>query len=393
MGDAVIMSAVRTPIADARKGGLATVSVHDLAKASVVEALKRSGVAVEDVDDLILGEVMQGGGCIARYVANDLGLPPDLPGMAVNRACASGLSAVNTAAAGIRAGMDRVVIAGGVESMTQTPATYQRSPLPWGGMTPWISPTHPDSPEAPNLNMGITVGENTAEQCGITREDQDAWAYRSHRRAVAAIDEGRFADELVAVQVPGRRGEVSVVDTDEHPRRDTTPEKLAALPALFKAGGTVTAGNSSSLNDGSCAVVLTDSAYAAEHDIAPLAVVRSWTSVGVPPRETGIAPTLAIPRALRRAGLHLDDLALVEINEAFASMAVACTRVLGLDPGIVNVNGGAVGLGHPVACSGARILTTLVHELRRRGGGYGLASLCAGGGMGAATVVEVLPPG
>jgi acetyl-CoA acetyltransferase family protein len=257
------------------------------------------------------------------------------------------------------------------------------------GGEPWMSDSHPATPDAPNRDMGITVGENTAEQCGITRLDQDEWAYQSHRRAVAAIDSGRFADEIVPVEVRDQDGGVRIFDTDEHPRRDTSLEKLASLAPRFKEGGTVTAGNSSSINDGAAAMVIVDSDFAAAHGLEPLGVVRSWASVGVPPRETGIAPTLAIPKAVARAGRQLTDIALVEINEAFASMAVACSRRLGFSPDKVNVNGGAVGLGHPVAASGARILGTLILELRRRGGGYGVASLCAGGGMSTATVVEV----
>lgn len=390
MGDAVILSAVRTPIADAYRGALANTSIYDIAKTSVLEALKRSGVPAGDVDDLILGEVLQGGGCIARYLANDLGLPPDTPGLAVNRQCATGLTAVATAAANIRAGMDRVVVAGGAESMTQAPVTYRKSPVPWGVMEQWLSPSHPDAPDAPNMNMMITVGENTARSVGVTREEMDEWALGSHRKAVAAIDEGRFAAEVVPMEVRGWGGETRAFDTDEHPRRTTSLEKLAALPVISGlADGTITAGNSSSLNDGSAALVVADGDWANANGLEVLGVIRSWCAVGVPPAETGIAPTLAIPRALQRAGITLDDVRLVEINEAFASMAVACTRLLELDPEQVNVNGGAVGLGHPVACSGARIVVTLLHELRRRGGGYGVASLCAGGGMGAAMVVEV----
>jgi acetyl-CoA C-acetyltransferase len=374
---AVLLAAVRTPIGVAHKGAFAGLSVYDLANPVVAEALKRSGVPADEVDDVVLGEVMEGGGNIARHVAIDLGLPLDTPGMAVQRACASGLSAVNTGAAEILAGMERVVIAGGVASMTQTPLTTKLGEA-------WISPTHPDTPDAPNLNMGITVGENTAEQCGVTREEADHWAYHSHARAVAATDDGRFAEEILPIAVGER-----LVEHDEKPRRDTSLDKLAALPALFKEGGTVTAGNSSSLNDAACAVVVADAGYAAANGLEPIATVRSWANAGVAPRETGIAPTIAIPRALQRAGLGTADVALVEINEAFASMAVASSRILGFDHDIVNVNGGAVGLGHPVACSGARILTTLVHELRRRGGGIGVAALCAGGGMSTATVVEV----
>jgi acetyl-CoA acetyltransferase family protein len=387
MGQAVIVSAVRTAVADARKGALARTPIQEIAKASVAEALKRSNVPVEDVDDVVLGEVMHGGGCVARYVALDLGLPADTPGLAVQRHCASGLQAVVTAAADIAAGMSRVVVAGGAESMSQTPRTYLPSPEPFGGIEPWLSLTHPLTDDAP-LVMGITVGENTARECGITREQQDEWAFASHQRAVAAIDDGRFAAEIVAMEVRGRKGEVTVFDTDEHPRRDTSLERLAALPALFAKDGTVTAGNSSSFNDASAALVVVDRDYADRHGLEVLGVVRSWAAVGVEPARTGLAPTRAVPRALERAGLRASDVDLVEINEAFASMAVACSRELGFPHDVVNVNGGAVGLGHPVAASGARILVTLLHELRRRGGGTGVATLCAGGGMGLAVVVD-----
>jgi acetyl-CoA acetyltransferase family protein len=282
------------------------------------------------------------------------------------------------------------VIAGGVESMTQAPVTYRKSPVPYGVPEQWLSPSHPDRPEAPNMNMMITVGENTARKVGVSREEQDEWSYGSHRKAIAAIDAGRFAEEIVPMEVRGWGGESRTFDTDEHPRRDTTLEKLASLRVLSGVpDGTITAGNSSSLNDASAALVLADGDYAQANGLEVLGVVRSWCAVGVPPEDTGLAPTIAIPRAVARAGLSMDDLALVEINEAFASMTVGTIKVLDLDPSIVNVNGGAVGLGHPVACSGARILVTLLHELRRRGGGYGVASLCAGGGMGAAAVIEV----
>ncbi len=389
MGDAVIVAAVRTAIADAYKGALANTSIYEIGKASVAEALKRSGVPAEEVDDLVLGEVLQGGGCIARYLANDLGLPPDTPGLAVNRQCATGMAAVDIAAANIAAGMDRVVIAGGVESMTQSPITYKKSPAPYGVPEQWLSPSHPDSPEAPNMNMMVTVGENTARKVGVSREEMDEWAFGSHRKAVAAIDEGRFAAEIVPMEVTNW-GTTSTFDTDEHPRRDTSPAKLASLRVLSGVpDGTITAGNSSPLSDGSAALVLADAAYAEANSLPVLGYVRSWCAVGVPPEDTGIAPTIAIPRALQRAGLSLDQVDVIEINEAFASMTVGTIKVLDLDPGKVNVNGGAVALGHPVGCSGARVLVTLVHELRRRGGGVGVASLCAGGGMGAATVIEV----
>ncbi len=243
MGEAVIVSAVRTPIADAYKGSLANTSIYDIGKASVVEALKRSGIPADEVDDLILGEVLQGGGDIARYIANDAGLPPDTPGLALNRQCATGMTAVDTAAANIRAGMDKVVIAGGAEAMTQSPVTYRKPSHAYGIMEQWLSPSHPDSPEAPNMNMMITVGENTARKVGVTREEMDEWSYGSHMKAVAAIDEGRFAAEIVPMEVRGWGGEVTTFDTDEHPRRNTSLEKLASLRVLSGVpNGTITAG-------------------------------------------------------------------------------------------------------------------------------------------------------
>ncbi|HUF84347.1 MAG TPA: thiolase family protein [Acidimicrobiia bacterium] len=394
MGDAVIVSAARTAIATARRGSLMDVDVFELAKAAISEALKRSSVPAEDVDDIVMGESLQGGGCVARYAAVDLGLV-DIPGLAHNRHCASGMAPVHTAAGSIRAGMDRVVIAGGAESITQSPQSMKKLPGSYSGVQPWLSPSHPETPDAPTMDMSITVGWNTAQSCNVTREEQDEWAYHSHMRAVAAIDEGRLADEIFAMEVPaGKRGETRTFDTDEHPRRDTSMERLAKLPPLHPEieGFSITAGNSSGLNDASCAMVVCDSDYAQEHGLDPLAIVRSWASVGVPPRDTGTAPTLAIPKAVKRAGLQLDDVKLVEINEAFASMAVASSRILGFPHEMVNVNGSGCSLGHPVAATGARMITTMIYELRRRGGGYGVTSMCAGGGMGSATVLEVLPP-
>jgi acetyl-CoA acetyltransferase family protein len=394
MPDAVIVAAARTPIATARRGSLVDVDVFELAKAAVSEALKRSSVPADEVDDIVLGESLQGGGCVARYAAVDLGLT-DVPGLAHNRHCASGMAPVHTAAGSIRAGMDRVVIAGGAESITQSPSVFKKLPGAYSGVQPWLSPSHPATPDAPTMDMSITVGWNTAQACGVTREDQDEWAYHSHQRAVAATDEGRLRDEIFAMEVPaGRRGETRTFDTDEHPRRDTTMEKLAALPPLHPEidGFSITAGNSSGLNDAACAMVVCAGDYAQDQGIEPLAIVRSWASVGVAPRDTGTAPTLAIPKALKRAGLGTDDVALVEINEAFASMAVASSRILGFPHDMVNVNGSGCSLGHPVAATGARMITTMIYELRRRGGGIGVTSMCAGGGMGSATVLEVLPP-
>jgi acetyl-CoA C-acetyltransferase len=388
MGDAVIVTAVRTPIGRSGKG-LAGLTLQDIGAQTVAAAIATAGLDVNDIDDLILGEVLQGGGCTARYVANVLGLPPDTPGGTVQRQCATGMMAVQEAAANIRSGMARVVIAGGVESMTRSPAIFAKSPVAFGHMQQFIPPSHPDTAEAPNMNMLITVGENTANECGITREESDHWSYHSNIRAAAAADDGRFASEVVPLTVPAGRGQTATFTTDEHPRRDTTLEKLAALPSLTGPNGTITAGNSSGIADGGAALVVVEREYAEAQGMEILATVRSWNSCGIEPARTGLAPTICVPRALSLAGLDVADVDLVEINEAFASMAVACARKLGFSHDIVNVNGGAVGIGHPVAASGARILVTLIHELRRRGGGIGVGTLCAGGGMGSATVLEV----
>jgi acetyl-CoA acetyltransferase family protein len=390
--DAVIVTAVRTPIGRSGRS-MAAMTIHDIGMQTVAGAIAASGIDPGDIEDLVLGEVLQGGGCTARYVANALGLPPDTPGGAVQRQCATGMMAVQDAAANIRSGMADAVIAGGVESMTRGPLMFEKSPYPFGGVERFMPPSHPDSAEAPNTNMLITVGENTARECGITREESDYWSYHSNIRAVAAADDGRFAEEIVPVRVPAGRGETVTVNTDEHPRRDTTLEKLAALPSLSRPDGQVTAGNSSGIADGGAALVLTSRAYAERHGLEPLATVLSWNSCGIEPARTGLAPTVCVPRALARAGLSESDVALVEINEAFATMAVACSRKLGFPHDIVNVNGGAVGIGHPIAASGTRILVTLIHELRRRDGGVGVGTLCAGGGMGSATVLEVHAPG
>jgi acetyl-CoA acetyltransferase family protein len=391
MGRPVIVTAVRTPIGRARNGSLADQSIYDLARVVVSEAVKRSGIDAHLIDDCILAEVIKGGGDTARYTVLDVGLPSEIPGVAVNRQCASGMTAVDLAAASIASGMEKAVIAGGVESMTQTPLVFQKSPERYGMPVPWVPQGHPE-PGIRMTPMGVLVGENTAEQYGITREQQDGWALRSNQKAVAAIDGGRFADEIVPVDIGDRSGTTVWFDTDEQPRRDTTAEKLAKLRPAFKPDGTVTAGNACGTNDGAAALLLVDEDFAAQQNLEVLAIVRSWAAVGLDPDRTGSGPIIAIPKAAARAGVKVDDFDLIEINEAFASMTVATVQELNLDEGKVNVNGGAVGLGHPIGASGARIIVTLIHELRRRGGGLGVASLCAGGGMGAATVVEVPAP-
>jgi acetyl-CoA acetyltransferase family protein len=389
MGDAVIVSATRTAIGTARKGTLLDVGAADLSKWAIGEALKRSGIPADDVDDIQMGEVLQGGGDLARLAAVELGLL-NVPGVALQRHCASGMAAVQGAAASIKAGMDTVVIAGGAESVSSAPTSFKRV-LGTDDAVPWMTPSHPETPEAPAFDMSITVGWNAAQKANVTREEMDFWAYESHRRAVEAIDEGRFEEEIFPIEVTRRDGETVVFKVDEHPRRTTTMEKLASLNPLHPEieGFSITAGNASGLNDGSAAMVLVDSEYAEANSLEPLGIVRSWASSGLPPADTGLGPTLAIPKALARTGLEVGDVDLFEINEAFASMCVASTRILDIPHEITNVSGSGCSLGHPIACTGARMIVTLVHELRRRGGGIGVASMCAGGGMGSATVIEV----
>jgi acetyl-CoA C-acetyltransferase len=377
MPEAVLVSALRTPIGTAFKGTLRDTSAFDLAHHVVTAAAK--GLDANLIDDVILGEGMYGGGVIARHAAITAGLT-GVAGLAQNRHCAAGLSAVQSAAATVRAGMDELVLAGGVNSASTAPKSRFRVDGEW--VDPWVSPTHPDRPDAPNLDMSITVGWNAALKAGVTREEMDAWALRSHQNAVRAIDEGRFADEVVPIDTP--HGLFSV---DEHPRRDTSLERLAGLKPLHPEieGFSITAGNACGANDGAAILAVASDRLG----LPALATVRSWASVGVDPADTGLAPIIAIPKALARAGIDGADVTLYEINEAFAAMCVAVVRRLDLDPDRVNVNGSGCSLGHPVAATGARMLVTLVHELRRRGGGIGVAAMCAGGGMASATVIEV----
>jgi len=378
MPDAVIVSRARTPIGRARKGSLVEVDAFALARIAVGAAIERSGVPVEDLDDIVVAESLQGGGVIARYVALELGLP-SIPGLANNRHCAAGLGAAQIASASIMAGMDRAAVAGGTESLSTTPMATKFG-------QPWMSPSHPATPDAPQFDMSITVGENTARFAGITREASDEWALQSHLRAAKSIANGWFEEEVVPVPLPSG-GEFT---TDEHPRGDTTIEKLAALKPVHPEleAPTVTAGNASGLNDGAAAVVIVADDYARAHGLRPLARVRSWASIGVEPARTGLAPITAIPKALSRGGLSVSDVDLLEVNEAFCSVAVATTNALGLDPERVNVNGSGCGLGHPIACTGTRMIVTMIGELERRDGTIGVVSMCAGGGMGSALVLE-----
>jgi acetyl-CoA C-acetyltransferase len=385
----VIVSTARTPIGRAFKGTLVDVDAFELAQHAVVAALQRSGVDPALVDDLVIAETLYGGGDIARYVAVEAGIE-HVPGAAVNRHCAAGLTAVTTAAASIRAGMDRVAIAGGTHSMSTSPRS-QRRKSGTNDWADWMSPSHRSTPVAPNLDMSITVGWNAAVEAGVSREEMDAWAARSHHRAIAGIDNKSFEAEIAPIEVKRADGTSTWFTTDEHPRRGTTLDGLAKLAPLHPEieGFSITAGNSSGLNDGAAAMVIVDDATAAAHQLDRLAVVRAWASAGVAPERTGLAPTVAIPKALARAGLGVADVDLWELNEAFASMCVGTCRILGIDDARVNVLGSGCSLGHPIAMTGARMVITLVHELRRRGGGTGVAAMCAGGGMSTAVVLDV----
>jgi acetyl-CoA C-acetyltransferase len=390
MKNPVVVEALRTPIGRARKGSLVTKDAFELAQVVVGAILERAKIEPREIDDVVIAESLQGGGVIARHTAVVLGLE-HAPGLATNRHCAAGLGAIATAAGSIAAGMDRVVLAGGTESMSTMPMCQK--PLGADG-TPqlWMPPSHPETPDAPAFDMSITVGHNTAVEAGLTRADVDQWAIYSHARAIESIDSGAFASQLVPVEIRGAHGEIRRVDTDEHPRRGLTLEGMAALKVLHPEieGFTVTAGNAAGVNDAAAAVLLMDPDYAASSGIEPLAAIRSWAAVGVAPRRTGLAPIDAIPKALSRAGVGQRDIDLFEINEAFCSVPVAATRALGIDRDICNVNGSGCSLGHPIAATGARMVVTMVHELRRRGGRLGCVSMCAGGGMGMAMVVEAL---
>jgi acetyl-CoA C-acetyltransferase len=373
--DAFVLSAARTPIGRAHKGSLVSSDAFELAEVAVGAAVERSGVPAEAIDDLVVAESLQGGGVIARHTAIRLGLT-HVPGLADNRHCAAGLSAIQIAAGSILAGMDSIVVAGGTEHLSSMPQVTKRGAA-------WMSPSHPETPDAPAWDMSITVGENTARLAGITRRDADEWAAYSHQRAVLSIESGWFAKEVVPV---------AGLSVDEHPRPGTTADTLGDLKLLHPEidGAVITAGNAAGLNDAAAAVVLASGDAVAAHGLTPIGRIRSWASVGVDPVRTGLAPIEAIPKALARGGFTLDDVDLFEVNEAFTPVAVAAVRGLGLDPERVNVNGSGCGLGHPIAATGARMVVTMLHELERRGATLGCVSMCAGGGMGSALVVERL---
>jgi len=399
MEDAVILSAVRTPIGR-YAGVLKDMRPDDLGALVLAEAIKRAGVQAEAIEDVVMGCANQAGEDnrnVARMSLLLAGLPTSVAGQTVNRLCGSGLQAINTAAHAIQAGEGEVWLAGGVESMTRAPFVLgkaesafargemklQDTTLGWRFINPKLSELHHP------YSMGETA-ENVAEKYHVSRVDQDAFAAESHRRAIAAIDAGRFRDEILPVEVPAGKGKTELIATDEQPRRDTTVEKLAALKPVFRKDGSVTAGNASSINDGAVALVVASRRWAEEQGIRPRARIVSCAVAGVDPAYMGLGPIPASRKALERAGLSVGDLDLVELNEAFASQSLQCIRELGLDTEKVNVNGGAIALGHPLGCSGARLMTTLLYELERRGGRYGLATMCIGVGQGIATVIERL---
>jgi acetyl-CoA C-acetyltransferase len=383
--DVVIVSAVRTPIATAYKGSLIGVDAYELARVAISAAVERSGVDPSKIEDIGFGESMQGGGNLGRHAAIAAGLT-NLPGVATQRWCASGMAGTQWIAANIAAGMIDCGIGGGAESMSTAPAGSK--PGPDGQPAMWLPPANPDDPDAPTFNMAHTVGDNTARMAGVTREEADEWAYRSHMDAIRAIDEGRFDNEIIPVALPGG-GEFT---TDEHPRRNSSLEKLATLPILnpMLEGAITTAGNASGLNDAAAALVLCSREFAEANGLKPLAAIRGWASAALSAPETGLSPSVALPKALAKAGIGIDQLASVEINEAFASVTVAATKTLGLDREIVNVNGSGCSLGHPIACTGARMIVTMINELERSGGQYGAVAMCAAGGMGSATIIEKL---
>jgi len=400
LSEALIVDAVRTPMGRYR-GALAGVRPDDLAARAISAAVERTQIDPAEVEDVFWGAANQAGEDnrdVARMASLLAGLPVEVPGVTVNRLCASGLEAANQAGRALRLGEGDLYLAGGSESMSRAPwvmakpetglargeRTLHDTALGWRLINPAMAERYSTE------TMGETA-ENVAGRYGISREDQDAFALRSHRRAVAAQKEGRFAEQLIPVDAPGvKRGETVTVTADEGPRPETTLERLGALRPAFRDGGTVTAGNASTLNDGAACLVLASERKATELGARPLARIVATGVAGVDPAVMGIGPIPAIRRALDAAALDLDQIDLIEINEAFAAQVLACVRELGIDEERLNVNGGAIALGHPLGCSGARLLTALAWELRRRGGRYGVAALCVGVGQGLATVIEAL---
>ncbi|HHY89887.1 MAG TPA: acetyl-CoA C-acetyltransferase [Chloroflexi bacterium] len=401
MTDVVIVDALRTPVGNLG-GALAGIRPDDLAAHVISALVQRNHLDPRSIEEVYLGCANQAGEDnrnVARMAALLAGLPVEVPAVTINRLCASGLAAVNMAARAIRAGEGEIFIAGGVESMSRAPYALPKAEkgYPFGNLTAYDTAlgwrfVNPRMQEMYGTEAMGETAENIAEMTGITREEQDAFALRSHQRAIAAIDSGRAEEEILPVPVPQKKGDPVMVCVDERPRRDTSLEALARLKPAFRKNGTVTAGNSSGLNDGAAALLLMSAEKARELGLKPLARWVASGASGIEPRIMGLGPVEAARKALSRAGISIEDLGLVELNEAFAVQSLAVLRELGISEEITNVNGGAIAIGHPLGCSGARILTTLVHEMRRRAAQtdrpfYGLAMLCVGVGQGEATVV------
>ncbi len=398
MREAVIVDAVRTPVGK-YGGALKDVRPDDLAALVISELVKRNNLDPNVIEDVVFGNANGAGEenrNVARMALLLAGLPRSVAGQTVNRLCGSGLNALNSAAQAIKVGEGEVFIAGGTESMTRAPFVFAKADAPfprdvkvydttigWRFVNPRMTENYSHE------SMGDTA-ENVAAKYGITRQEQDEFAYATQKKWGAAHAAGKFKDELVSVVVPQKKGDPIIVDKDEHPRPDVTMEQLAKLAPAFKKDGTVTAGNASGINDGAAALVVMSADEAARRGLKPLARIASWAHAGVPPEIMGAGPIPATRKALEKAGWKVSDLDLIESNEAFAAQSISVVRELGLDESKVNVNGGAIAIGHPIGASGARILTTLLHEMRRRGAKKGLATLCVGGGMGVALAVEAL---
>ncbi|WP_277674128.1 thiolase family protein [Piscibacillus halophilus] len=386
--EAVIVSAVRTAIGRAG-GSLASVPAHKYGAEVIKEAINRVNLDVELIDDVIMGNVLSGGGNIARLAALETGLTVELPGLTVDRQCGSGINAINLATQAIQSGAGDVYIAGGIESMSRAPYLMDRpskaySPVPPQFRKSQLSPTEIGDPP-----MGITA-ENLVKQYNISREEQDEFALESQKRMARAMDEGRFDEQIVPIEVPVRKGDPVVFKTDEHPRPQTTMEALSKLQPAFLMAGSVTAGNSSGLNDAASALVMMSREKAEELGLKPLAVVREHTVAGVDPNIMGIGPVPATKKVLERANMTLDDIDLIEINEAFAAQVLACNRELNMDLDKVNVNGGAIAHGHPLGATGAILVTKAVYEMHRTGKTHALVTACIGGGQGIATIIEAV---
>lgn len=395
MQEVVIVSAVRTPIG--KLGGtLKDVQPEDLAKVVIREAVKRAQIEEATIDEVIFGQTKQSADSpnLARVAALKAGIPIEVPAYTVMRQCGSGLQSVNNAAEAIMCGQANIIVAGGTESMSNAPFYLRNARFGYnsgnGVLVDSNTESQPRSQPIENygqLTMGLTA-ENLAAKYGISREEQDVFALMSQEKAAQAILDKKFRSEVIPVEIPQKKGQTILFDTDEYPKK-TSLEQLAKLKSVFKADGTVTAGNSSGRNDGASCLVVMSAKEAQRNNFKPLAIIRGHASSGVSPEIMGIGPVPATYKALKIAGLTLSDIGLVELNEAFAAQSLAVIKELGLNSDIVNVNGGAIALGHPLGCSGARILTTLLYEMQRRNTKYGLATLCIAGGQGIATVVEL----